>query len=188
MKPYSAFLFFASFLLVFSLLFGAYGCTPQSQKKAEPPKQAKATPPAVNPNAPISVDFDNMPLSQVAQFVTARTGQGFILSGNESKPVSWIEYRIPKEKILDSFRAALSASNLMLTPANDAQTLFTIEQQPDEQVPYQLNFATSEKGTWFLLGSTIYTMDGFPWPLKRADGHWFAMLPKSLVDQLEKVN
>ncbi|MGD9950438.1 MAG: hypothetical protein AB7U29_18455 [Desulfobulbus sp.] len=31
MKVYSAILFIASFLLVFSLLFGIYGCTPPSE-------------------------------------------------------------------------------------------------------------------------------------------------------------
>lgn len=189
MRPYSAFLFIASFLLVASLLFGLGGCSRQ-EKKEQPTQQpitttaAKAPAPTITPAGPVSVDFDNVPLSDVAQFVTGQTGKGFVLNGTEQKPVSWIEYNIARDHLLDSFKATLAAVDLVLKPANDAGTVYTVEKIEEMKVPCKLNFATSRRGTFFLLGSTIYSKDKFPFPVKYDAGHWYAMVPKSMADQL----
>jgi hypothetical protein len=188
MKPSSAFLFIASFLLVASLVFGLSGCS--HQEKKEPAKQpaaaepAKVPAPTIKPTGPVSVDFDNVPLSDVAQFVTGITAKGFILNGSEQKPISWIEYNIGRDKLIDAFKTTLAAVDLVLKPANDAGTVFTVEKIEEMKVPYKLNFATSKRGTFFLLGATIYSKDKFPFPVKYDAGHWYAMVPKSTADQL----
>ncbi len=184
---FNCLLFLASFFIVASLLFGIYGCSPQP-KKAEPVKPSAkvqpAPPPAVPANLPFSVDFDNAPLSEVAQFITNQTGKGLILSGNETKPVTWIESKIPRDKLFDSFTATINASGLILKPANESKTLFSIEKPEEPKTAYQLNFATSSRGTFFLLGATVYPLEKFPYPARFDAGHWYAILPKSTADQL----
>ena len=181
-------LFLASMIIAGSLLFGISGCS--KQDKAPQPKTTKTapqpapTPPAIPINAPVSVDFDNMALSSVAQFVTAQTGKGLILSGLESKPITWIESNMAKEKIFDSFKAALTASGLLLKPANDQETLFTIEKPEEPKVPVRLDYAASPRGTFFLLGSTVYPETSFPYPVQYEAGHYFAMVPKSTAEQM----
>lgn len=187
-RPFFSFLLFlASMIIAGSLLFGLSGC---SKDKAQPPKTTKtATQPAPAPpvppvNAPVSVDFDNMALSSVAQFVTAQTGKGLILSGLETKPITWIESNMAKDKIFDSFKTALTASGLLLKPTNDQETLFTIEKPEEPKVPVRLDYATSPRGTFFLLGSTVYPETAFPYPVQYEAGHYFAMVPKSTAEQM----
>ena len=179
-------LFLASMIVAGSLLLGLSGCSTQQQPKPakQPAKVAtQPSPPPVFP-LPISVDFDNMALSSVAQFVTAQTGKGFILSGLESKPITWIESNMAKDKIFDSFKAALTASGLLLKPANDKNTLFTIEKPEEPKIPVRLDYAASARGTFFLLGSTVYPETSFPYPVQYEAGHYFAMVPKTTADQL----
>ncbi|MGD9947779.1 MAG: hypothetical protein AB7U29_04795 [Desulfobulbus sp.] len=180
-------LFLASMIITGSFLFGISGCTPHQEKKAQPAKQPKSA--TVQPPVPpktllLSVDFDNMALSSVAQFVTSQTGKGFILSGNESKPITWIEANLTKDKIFDSFKATLTASGLILKAANEKETLFSIEQPEEPQTPVLLNYARSSRGVFFLLGSTVYALEKFPYPVRYDSGHWYALLPKSTADQL----
>lgn len=186
MKAYSLFLFLASFLIISSLLFGISGCTSQ-EKKPEPPKQtAKVAPPPLPPvpaNLPLSVDFDNVPLSQVAQFVTTQTGKGLILSGNESKPITWIESNLTKATLFDSFKATITASGLLLESANDQGTLFTIEQPEEPKTPVLLDSARSSRGVFLRLGSSIYPLSKFPYPVLYDSGHWYGLLPSSFSDQ-----
>lgn len=178
-------LFIASMIITGSLLLGISGCTPTEKKQPEPPKQAKAVPlPPIPANLPLSVDFDNMALSSVAQFVTAQTGKGFILSGNDAKPITWIESNLTKDKIFDSFKATISASGLNLKAMNEEGTLFSIETPEEIKIPYQLDYAMSSRGTFFLLGSTVYPLEKFPFPVRYDSGHWYALLPKSTADQL----
>ena len=180
-------LFLASMIIVGSLLFGLSGCSKQEQPKpAKQPAKVVAVQPAPTPAVPlpVSVDFDNMALSSVAQFVTAQTGKGLILSGLESKPITWIESNMAKDKIFDSFKAALTASGLLLKPANDQETLFTIEKPEEPKVPVRLDYAASPRGTFFLLGSTVYPETSFPYPVQYEAGHYFAMVPKSTAEQL----
>jgi hypothetical protein len=42
----------------------------------------------------------------------------------------------------------------------------------------------SSRGTFFLLGSTVYPLEKFPFPVRYDSGHWYALLPKSTADQL----
>ncbi|MDD2468286.1 MAG: hypothetical protein PHI97_30260 [Desulfobulbus sp.] len=93
-------LFLASMIITGSILFGISGCTPHQEKKTAPAQTAKAEPaplPPIPANLPLSVDFDNVPLSEVAQFVTSQTGKGLILSGNEAKPITWIESNLTRK-------------------------------------------------------------------------------------------
>ncbi|MDD2466674.1 MAG: hypothetical protein PHI97_21965 [Desulfobulbus sp.] len=184
-KAFNLFLLLASVLVVSALLLSC------SQDKKAPPQPAKAeatkpaTPaPVIKKDGPVSLDFDNSPLSEVALFVTTHTGKGFILNGVESKPISWIEYNIPREKLFDAFARTLGAFDLIIKPANDAATAFAISKAEEIKVPYKLDFATSKRGTFFLLGSTVYSKEKFPYPVKYDSGHWFAIIPKSIADQL----
>ena len=181
-------LFLASMIVAGSLLFGLSGCSKQEQAKPAKQPAKVATQPAPTPqppvNLPVSVDFDNMALSSVAQFVTAQTGKGFILSGLESKPITWIESNMAKDKIFDSFTAALTASDLLLKPTNDKNTLYTIEKPEEPKVPVRLDYAESHRGRFFLLGSTVYPETSFPYPVQYEAGHYFAMVPKTTADQL----
>ena len=186
-KAFNLFLLLASVLIVSALLLSC-----SQEKKAKPtPQPAKAeavkppTPaPVVKKDGPVSLDFDNSPLSEVALFVTNQTGKGFILNGVETKPISWIEYNIPREKLFDAFADALAAFDLILKPANEAGTVFTVDKIEELKMPYKLDFITSKRGTFFLFGSTIYSKEKFPYPLRQDSGHWFAIIPKSLADQL----
>ncbi|MGD9817144.1 MAG: hypothetical protein AB7V04_00445 [Desulfomonilaceae bacterium] len=183
---FNVLLFLASMIITGALIFGISGCTPQ-EKKAEPVQQTTKAEPAPLPplpaNLPISVDFNNVPLSEVAQFITSQTGKGLILSGNEAKPLSWVESNLAKETLFDSFKAAVTASGLVLQPANDQETLFTVTQPEEPKTPVLLDFAQSSKGVFFLLGSTIYPLEKFPYPVRYDSGHWYALLPKSISDQ-----
>ena len=62
--------------------------------------------------------------------------------------------------------------------------MFTVDKIEELKVPYKLDFATSKRGTFFLFGSTVYSKEKFPYPVKHDSGHWFAIIPKSLADQL----
>jgi hypothetical protein len=188
-KAFNLFLLLASVLVVSALLFS---CSKEKNAKPAPQpakvetvKPPKPTPaPAAKKNESISLDFDNSPLSEVALFITNQTGKGFILNGTESKLISWIEYNIPRDRLLASFTNTLAAFDLILKPANDKGSVYTIDKIEELKVPYKLDFATSKRGTFFLLGSTIYAKEKFPYPVKQDSGHWFAIIPKSLADQL----
>ncbi|WP_306547974.1 hypothetical protein, partial [Desulfobulbus sp.] len=181
-KPFSLFLLLASVLLSSALLLS---CTKEKKEKPAAPQPAKVeavkppslptgSAPVVKKDGPVSLDFDNSPLSEVALFVTSQTGKGFILNGVETKLISWIEYNIPREKLLDAFANTLAAFDLILKPTNDARTVFTIDKIEELKVPYKLDFATSKRGTFFLFGSTVYSKEKFPYPVKHDSGHWFA--------------
>jgi hypothetical protein len=179
-------LFLASMIITGSILLGISGCAPE-KKQPEPPKEAKTVHiPPVPAHLPLSVDFDNVALSAVAQFVTAQTGKGFVLSGNEAKPITWIESNLSKETLFESFKATVTASGLTLEAANETGTLFTIRTPEERKVPYQLNFAMSPRGTFFLLGQTVYPLEKFPYPARYDAGHWYALLPQSIADQFDK--
>jgi hypothetical protein len=192
MKAFSAFLFFASMLLAGALVFGLSGCS--SQEKKEPPAAARhppktevtqPQPPPIRKDGPVSVDFDKVPLTEVAQFVTGITGKGFILNGSEALPISWIEYNIARQKLFDSFANTLTAAGLVLKSTTDDKTVFTINKAEEIKVPYKLDFATCARGTFFLLGSTVFLKEQFPYPVKHESGSWFAIIPKSIADSLQ---
>lgn len=187
MKAFNNFLFVASFLIVSAVVIALSGCSRQEQKAPPPvtyqPPPAQAPAPT-KPTGPVSVDFDQAPLSDVVQFVTTQTGKGFILNGAGDKTVSWIEYNIARDKLIESFSRALASADLLLKATTEEKTVFTIEKAEDSKVPYKLNFATSSRGTFFLLGSTIYPKDSFPHQVRFDAGHWYAILPKSTADQL----
>ncbi|MDR2549466.1 MAG: hypothetical protein LBD10_04605 [Desulfobulbus sp.] len=192
MKILNNFLFTASFLIASAIVIALSGCSHRDQEKKEAPAPAPASKPAPIPPpkesfsriAPVSVDFDNAPLSEVALFVTGQTGKGFVLNSTASTPLSWIEYAIPHDKVFDSFARALGNSGLILKQTSDDGKTYTIDKPEDIKVPYKLNFATSSRGTFFLLGSTIYSKEQFPFPIQQDGGHWYAMVPKSYVDAL----
>jgi hypothetical protein len=191
-KSFNLFLLLASLLICSALVLSCIReknekpAAPQPAKveAVKPPSLPTVSTPVVKKDGPVSLDFDHSPLSEVALFVTSQTGKGFILNGTETKLISWIEYNIPREKLLDAFANTLAAFDLILKPTNDAGTVFTIDKIEELKVPYKLDFATSKRGTFFLFGSTVYSMEKFPYPVKHDSGHWFAIIPKSLADQL----
>lgn len=183
MKAFSTFLFFAAMLLAGALTLGLSGCTHHEKNEPPPAPPAKTTPAPIT-TGPVSVDFDRAPLADVVHFITLQTGRGFILGGLEETPVSWIEYHIPREKLFSAFTDTLAASGLVLKPANESNTAYTIDKAEEVQVPFKLDFATSARGTWFLLGSTVYAKEAFPFPVQYNGGHWYATIPKSVADSM----
>jgi len=102
----------------------------------------------------------------------------------EKHPITWMENNMAKDKILDSFKATLIASGLSIKPANDKENLFSIEKLEEPKQAVLLNYAHSSRGVFFLLGSTIYPLEKFPFPARYDSGHWYALLPKSTEDKL----
>jgi len=161
---------------------GAPPAAAQPPKATVPAPEVKAPPPSEKKPS-VSVDFDHVPLSDVAVFVTDNTGKGFVLNGTEKTTITWIEYNIPREKLLDSFLSILAASHLVTKLTGPDQAVFTIGKL-EEKVLYKLNFATSSRGVFFLLGNTVYPKDKFPHQVQYSAGHWYAFLPQDLADQL----
>ena len=97
-------LFLAAMIITGSLLFGISGCS-KDQEPAPAAQTVKAESkslPPVPENLPMAVDFDNVPLSEVVQFVTSQTGKGVVLSGSETMPITWIESNLTKETLFTS--------------------------------------------------------------------------------------
>ena len=179
-------LFLAAMIITASLLLGISGCS--QEQEAAPAAQSVTTEskplPPVPANLPMAVDFDNVPLSEVVQFVTSQTRKGLVLSGYESTPITWIESNLSKETLFDSFQAAVTASGLLLEPVNNGHTVFAVKKPEEPQTAVLLNYARSSRGVFFLLGSTIYPLKKFPYPVRYDSGHWYALLPQSKADQL----
>ena len=155
---------------------------PPVVRKQPPPQPAVPAPPPVN--APLSLDFSNAPLSDVVPFVTQHTGTGFLLNGTEGKTISWTEYNIPRERLFDSFLAALAAFDLEAKPV-EGRNVYTIGPTPEPDVTVKLNSARGTKGTFLFLGSTMYRQDEFPYPTHQdASGFWSATVPKSVSDSM----
>ena len=170
-------------LLAAALIAGAVvvNCSRPEQTKPAPPARQEQPLPKTKPLTHLSVDFANATLANIVPLVTEQTGKGFVLQGTEAKTISWTEYNIPREKLLDAFLVALSAHDLS---ARQDGNLYTITTREESKVLLKLDFATSTKGTFFLLGNTIYPQAQFPYPLKQDGGHWYALVPKSLSDQM----
>jgi len=62
--------------------------------------------------------------------------------------------------------------------------LYAIKKPQEPQTAVLLNYARSSRGVFFLLGSTIYPLKKFPYPVRYDSGHWYALLPQSKADQL----
>ena len=189
MKAFSTFLFFAAFLIVSSILFGISACTPH--KKDVPPvkESAKVQPVApvnaqpVPANLPISVDFDQVPLSQVAEFITTQTGVGLLLTGLESSPFTWSAYKLTKDKLFDSFESAVRSSGLLITSVDGTKKLFSIQKPPEPKTAVLLNYARSGQRVFLQAGSTIYPLEKFPFEARYDSGHWYALVPKSHLSE-----
>lgn len=175
-------------LLAGALLSGALVLSCSKQEKAPakqptPPAKVEQPVPAPRISADVSVDFSNATLATIVPFVTEHTGKGFVLSGTEQKTMSWTEYKIPRDRLFDSFINALVAYDLVARPMNDPN-VFTITTVEELKVPLKLDFATSARGTFFLLGNTIYPQERFPYPLKHDAGSWYAIVPKSVSEKM----
>ena len=155
---------------------------PPVARKEQPAQPAVPAPPPVN--APLSLDFSNAPLADVVPFVTQHTGTGFLLNVTEGKTISWTEYNIPRERLFDSFLAALAAFDLEAKPV-EGRNVYTIGPTPEPDVTVKLNSARGTKGTFFFLGSSMYRQDEFPYPTHQdASGFWYATVPKSVSDSM----
>lgn len=176
-------LFLASMIITGSLIFGISGCS--KEQEPAPATQTVKTEtkplPPVSDNLPMAVDFDNVPLSELVQFVTSQTGRGVVLSGSESLPITWIESNLTKETLFASFQSAVKASGLLLEPGNEQGTLYTVKKPEEPKTAVLLDYARSSRGVFFLLGSTIFPLEKFPYPVRYDSGHWYALLPKSIA-------
>lgn len=189
-KPLSLLILLFSALLAGSLVVScSYKGKKEAPLAARQPSKIEAPPAAAQPPekkpALVSVDFDNAPLAEVVAFMTSNTGTRFIINGKEQKTISWTEYKIPHENLLNAFTNALQASGLILKPMDPQKTAFIIDKAEEPKVPYRLDFATCSKGVFFLFGDTVISKDKFQYPLKYASGQWYAMIPKGLVEQFE---
>ena len=186
-KPFSLLLLLVSGLTVGLLVIS---CSQPKKEESKPKAQQPAIEQAKPETKPstVSVDFDHAPLSNVVLMVTENTGKGFVLNGTEQTAISWTEYNIPREKLFNAFVNVLSSYKLNLKATSDQNTTYTISPMEEEKVPVQLQYATSRRGTFFLLGKTIYPKDQFPHQLSYEDGHWYALIPRSLAEQMNQTN
>lgn len=182
MKAYSTFLFFAAMILAASLVFGLSGCSRPEKKEAPTTHQPTPPPKPQATTGPVSVDFDQAPLSDVALFITSQTGKGMHLNGCATSPISWIEYNIAKDKLFPTFEKVIASAGLILK--TNGENAYTIDKAEDLQVPYQLDFATSQRGTFFFLGGKVYSQETFPFPAQNIGGHWYATIPKQLAESI----
>ena len=155
------------------------------QPKQQPAPVTKKEQPAVPvappaPPARLNVDFNQATLADVVPFVTEHTGKGFVLHGTEGKTISWTEFGISRGGLFESFLSALSGYDLVARPLADPNT-FTIEAKEQPPVRVQLDFATSARGTFLLLGEKIFSIEQFPYPTYQHGGHWYAMIPPSAL-------
>ena len=169
-----------------ALISGAVvvNCSKQPTKP-QPAPVAKKVQPAVPvappaPPARLNVDFNQVTLADVVPFVTEHTGKGFVLNGTEGKTISWTEFGISRGDLFESFLSALSGYDLVARPLADPNT-FTIEAKEQPPVRVQLDFATGSRGTFLLLGEKIFPIDPFPYPTYQHGGHWYAMIPPTVL-------
>lgn len=181
---------FVVFLGAFVIAGGLVLSFSKQEKPTAAPAASEELPaqpvaPAPSPvNAPLSLDFSNAPLSDVVPFVTQHTGSGFLLNGTEGKTISWTEYNIARERLFDSFLAALAAFDLEAKPV-EGRNVYTIGPIPDPGVTVRLNSASGSKGTFLFLGSDMYRVENFPYPaFKDSSGYWYATVPKDLVPSI----
>ena len=90
----------------------------------------------------------------------------------------------PRERLFDSFLAALAAFDLEAKPV-EGRNVYTIGPTPEPDVTLKLNSGRGSKGTFLFLGSTMYRQDEFPYPTHQdASGFWYATVPKSVSDSM----
>lgn len=199
-KVSSIFLLLGGALVVGSLVVS---CSHKAKSSVSAPKREQGLPSSDQPKGtddskqalqlmqqygPVSIDFDNAPLTDITLFMTNKTGKSFILNGMESKTISWTGFNIPRDKLLDAFCQALAAHNLILKASASDQTVFTIEKAEEEKVPYKLNFLTCSNGVFFLFDGAVISKDKFQYPLKHENGQWFAIIPKSLAQRFDQAD
>lgn len=183
-KTLSVVVFLGAFLIV-----GALVANFSKQPKRPPAPVAKKEHPAVPPAPPapsarLNVDFNQVVLADVVPFVTENTGKGFVLNGTESTTISWTEYSIPRERLLESFLGVLAAFDLEVKFVEDRNT-YTIEPTPEPGVTVKLNFGSAGKETFFFLGNKMYRQGDFPYPAYRdASGAWYATIPAKLSQDI----
>ena len=168
-----------------ALIAGAVVVNCSKHPNQQPAPVLKKEQPAVpfaslSPPARLNVDFNQATLADVVPFVTEHTGKGFVLNGTEGKTISWTEFGISRVDLFESFLSALSGYDLVARPLADPNT-FVIEAKEQPPVRVQLDFATSARGTFLLLGEKIFSIEQFPYPTYQHGGHWYAMIPPSAL-------
>jgi len=180
-KTLSVVLFLGTFLIA-----GALVASFSKQTKRPPAPVAKKEQPAVpvTPPAPparLNVDFNQVALADVVPFVTENTGKCFVLNGTEGRTISWTEYSIPRERLLESFLGVLSAFDLEAKFVED-RNVYTIEPTPEPGVTVKLDYGTGGKETYLFFGGKMYRQDDFPHPAYRdASGAWYATIPEKFL-------
>lgn len=177
--------FVVSALVAGSLVF-AVSCS-KEKKTVKPTTEKQTVAPVVPASAPVpsaksdvcSVDFSRAPLSEVVQFVTTQTGYSFILNGTETAVLSWVEFKMDRQALLDSFARALNNGDMVITPTGKG--VYTIVKAEEVKVPVRLDFGRSSKGVFFIWNNVVYHYADFPYPTKFDGRSWFAFVPKSAL-------
>lgn len=179
-KTLSVVLFLGSAIIAGGLVAN---CSKQPKQQPAPvAKKEQAAVPIAFPaqSALLNVDFQQATLADVVPFVTEHTGVGFVLNGTDKETISWTEYSIPREKLLESFLGVLGAFDLDAKYV-EGRNMYTIDPIPEPGVTVKLNSGSSGKETFFFLGNKMYRQVDFPYPTHRdASGAWFATIPEKL--------
>jgi len=119
-----------------------------------------------------SVDFENTQLAEVVQFITAKTHVKFVFDGLGTNPITWQEFDVPVFDLVKSFERVLKSSGVNFT-YSDGCILLT-KRMPQSELE-RLDFAISEKGTFFLYRGKVYEASTLLCSLRRINGQWFAV-------------
>ena len=120
----------------------------------------------------VSVDFENTQLAEVVQFITAKTHVKFVFDGLGTNPITWQEFDVPVFDLVKSFERVLKSSGVNFT-YSDGCILLT-KRMPQSELE-RLDFAISEKGTFFLYRGKVYEASTLLCSLRRINGQWFAV-------------
>lgn len=134
--------------------------------------QAIAEPAKPAPIETVSVDFENTQLAEVVQFITAKTHVKFVFDGLGTNPITWQEFDVPVPVLVRSFERVLKSAGINFKPA-DGSILLT--KRIDQGELERLDFAMSEKGTFFLYRGNVYEASTLPCSLRRINGQWYAV-------------
>ncbi len=120
----------------------------------------------------VSVDFENTQLSEVVQFITAKTHVKFVFDGLGSSPITWQEFDLPLPSLVSSFERVLKLAgiNCKHTDGHILLSKATVLNELE-----RLDFAISDNGSFFLYRGHIYEASKLPCSLRRINGQWYAI-------------
>lgn len=177
-------LFFSAFILVGLFVFYIAKSEPKEKPQPTPKPQISKAAPTKAPqkkqtDALINVDYINASLDTVATFVATVSKKGIVFNGQEAVLLSWMQQDIKESALFNAFQTVLGSYNLTMRPLNAQSTAFEIVRLNTIPVPVRLDFAWSKRGLFLMYNGVIYPYEKFPYPLRQANGSWFALIPSN---------